>query len=187
MVAQETMDVGLPSKMRMYQDGLDLVIVRRWFGVGTIVLTAFAAVWEGFLVFWYRHAPADPTSTAFWFPLLHVGAGVFISYAALAGWVNTTLVRVGQGRLSVKTAPLPFSRNWSLEAATLRQLYAKARQRSNGEGGSSTNYDLHAITNDGRNLKLVSGLDSSEQAVFLEQRIERQLGIQNVPVQGQIP
>jgi len=32
----------------------------------------------------------------------------------------------------------------------------------------------------------VSVLDSNEQAVFLEQRIERRLGIQNVPVQGQI-
>lgn len=186
MVKPETMEIGLPDKMQAYQDGMDLVIVRRWFGATTVILTAFAAVWDGFMVFWYSHTPNNAPSLFFWFPLLHVGAGIYLTYRALAGWLNRTHLRVGQGRLSVRTAPLPFFNNRSIGATTVKQLYSKSQTHSGGEGGSWTSYSLHVVTNDGRNIKLVSDLESSEQAIFLEQEIEKRLGIVNVHVPGQI-
>ena len=185
-MAPDILDVGLPEKLEVHEDGLGLVITRRWFGVSTVLITAFAAVWDGFLFFWYRHVPASAPSFFFWLPLLHVGVDVFITYGALAGWVNRTRIRVARDLLRVTTRPLPFFNDRTVPSSSLKQLYAKERIRSGGEGGSSASYEVHAILRDGRNMKLVSGLESSEQALFLERKIEKYLGIENLPVRGEL-
>ncbi len=43
------------------------------------------------------------------------------------------------------------------------------------------------VTRDGRKVKLTSDLESSEEALYLEQAIERALGIKDQPVRGEIP
>ncbi len=43
------------------------------------------------------------------------------------------------------------------------------------------------VTRDGRQGKLLSDLESSEEALYLEQVIERALGIKDQPVRGEIP
>lgn len=52
-------------------------------------------------------------------------------------------------------------------------------------GGSAT-YEIHAITHSGRTIKPVSGLESSEQALFIEQEIEKHLNIKDTPVKGEL-
>jgi hypothetical protein len=47
-------------------------------------------------------------------------------------------------------------------------------------------YEVRAVTQEGRNTKLVGGLETSEQALSIEQAIEKRLGIRDVPVAGQL-
>ena len=42
------------------------------------------------------------------------------------------------------------------------------------------------MTKSGRNIKLVGGLESQEQAIFIEQKIEKYLRIEDAPVPGEL-
>ena len=87
--------------------------------------------------------------------------------------------------LSIRHVPLPYLGNKTVEASDVKQVYSKERISRSRRGGSVT-YEVHALTHSGRNLKLLSGLPNSEQALFIEQEIERFLRIQDVPVRGEI-
>ena len=108
-----------------------------------------------------------------------------IAYTALAGWLNRTRITVDQGRISVRHGPLPWLGNKDLDGSTMKQLYSKEKI-SRGRNSTSVTYEVHAITTNGRNEKLLSGLETSEQALYIEQEIERYLRIEDAPVRGQI-
>ena len=57
---------------------------------------------------------------------------------------------------------------------------------SNTRNGASYSYALSAILAGGKRVKLVSGLDQPEDALFLEQKIEGYLGITDRPVAGEM-
>lgn len=182
----ETMAVGLPAKMKLVPDGMGLIITRRWFGWQTIFLTVFAIFWDSFLVFWYAIVAKEGAGLVFvLFPIFHVIAGVVITYLALAGWLNTTRVSINFEKITVISGPLPFLNNRAVESSAIRQLYSKERI-TRSRNGTTSHYDVHAILADERNIKLAGGLESSEQAVFLEQEIEKYLGIKDVPVKGEL-
>lgn len=179
------MELGLPDKLELRHEGSGLVIIRKWFGWKVLLTTAMAAFWIGFLFFWYSTARAFGDTFMLLFPLIHVAVGVGIAYNALAGWVNRTRIAVDQGRLSVRHGPLPWLGNKDLDGSTLKQLYTKEKI-SRGRNGSTTTYEVHAITSTGKNEKLLSGLDTSEQALYIEQEIERYFRIADAPVRGQL-
>jgi hypothetical protein len=173
------MDLGLPDKLELHHRGSGIEIVRRWLGWQTVFLTAFAVFWCGFLFFWYSIALPMGNTIMTLFPLIHVAVGVGLAYRALAGWVNTTRITVDQGRLSVRHGPLPWLGNKDLDASNLKQLYS-------GRNSTTVTYEVRVITSNGRNEKVVSGLESSEQALYVEQEIERYFRIENAPVRGEI-
>jgi len=71
-----------------------------------------------------------------------------------------------------------------LYTGELRQLYTK-EIISQSKSGSSASYEIHAISTRGRNIKLLRGLDTSEQALYIEQEIEKYLHIEDRPVKGE--
>jgi hypothetical protein len=147
--------------------------------------------WCGFLFMWYSMAFAFGSAFgrefAFvtLFPLIHVAVGVGITYTALAGWINRTRITVDQGRISVRHGPLPWLGNKDLDGSNVKQLYSKEKV-SRGRNSSTTTYEVHALTASGKNEKLLSGLETSEQALYIEQEIERYFRIEDAPVRGQI-
>jgi hypothetical protein len=181
------MDIGLPDKLTLNYRGTGFEIVRTWLGWQAIFLTVFAVFWDGFLFFWYSMALGFGAVNMMMvlFPLIHVAAGVGITYTALAGWLNATRISVDQGKVTVRHGPLPWLGNKDLDATNIQQLYSKEKI-STGRNSTSVTYEVHAITADGRNEKLVSGLESSEQALYIEQEVERHFHIEDTPVRGQI-
>jgi hypothetical protein len=174
--------LGRPEKLQLFNRGSSLEIVRKWFGRKIVLLTVFAAGWDGFLLIWILDAglTADPMS---YFPLLHLAAGIGITYYVVAGWLNRTSIRVERGKLAVRHGPIPWLGNKELEASNLKQLYVKEHAPQAGRSTTVT-YEVHAITRDDRNIKLVSGLEASEEALYIEQEIETYLGIEDIPVKG---
>ena len=179
------MDLGLPDKLELRNTSSGIEIVRKWFGWQTVFLTAFAVFWDGFLLTWYSFTLPFGFSFFNLFPLIHVAAGIGITYTALAGWLNTTRISVSQGKISVRHGPLPWLGNKDLDGSMLKQLYSKEKI-SRGRNSTSYSYEVHAVLSNGKNAKLVSGLESSEQALYIEQEIERYFGIVDTPVRGQI-
>ncbi len=176
-----------PKGMTVATEGGGLVIRRRWFSPSAFFLLGFAVFWDGFLVVWYTIALSgalggdDAAAMALLFPLLHVAAGVGITWLALATLLNTTKITLRSGELSVEHGPVPWKRPPTLKAGDLEQLWV-VEKRGN-KGGRS--YQLHARTRQGVAHKLVSGLQDVNQARFLERRLEAALGIRDRKVQGE--
>ncbi len=118
-------------------------------------------------------------------------AGIVSVYWALVSMVDDTRVRVGGGRLTVTRAPLPWPKR-TVAAADVEQLYCMERAHRDrphpGDGSVSgyRTFDVMAKRRADRDLVLVTELPDPEQALFLEQEIERALGIRDKPVAGEL-
>jgi hypothetical protein len=146
-------------------------------------MTVFAIFWDGFLFMWYSKVKvANPMAS--YFPLIHVAVGIGLTYYVVAGWLNRTHILIGQGKIAVRHRPVPWIGEKTLEAADLKQLYAKDKV-THSRNGTSVTYEVRAVTRSGRNIELVSGLESSEQAVYIEQEIEKYLNIEDIPIKGE--
>jgi len=159
-----------------------VVVERRWFTPTLFFMVFFCLFWDGFLVFWYGMAIHGGAVGMLVFPLLHVGAGVWITYATLAGFVNRTRIAVADGVLSVRHGPLPWRGNREIPTADLAQLYC---QEHVGNKGART-YSLNALLNGGEKVGLVRSMPEPDQALYLEHLLEARLGIADVPVVGEL-
>jgi hypothetical protein len=168
----------------------DFVITRRWFSAKTVFLLFFCIFWDGFLVMWYSLATRGHGTPifAFLFPLLHVGAGAYLTWQALCGLINRTRIEVHLRELRIKHGPLPWPGNRRLPVSSLKQLFSEERVSRSGNRNSTTRrYHLNAVLRDGRKVTLLDNLDEADQALYLEQEIERRLGIVDAPVAGELP
>ena len=181
----EKIDIGLPDKLGLFHHGSHIEIIRKWFGFQIVFATFFAIIWDGFIYNWYSMIGENTDPMAIYFPLLHVAAGIGITYYAIAGWFNQTRITVGRGKLIVRHEPLPWLGNTEIDTLNLKQLHTK-EHITRGKNGTYVTYEVHATTHNGKNTKLVSGLDTSEQALYIEQEIEKYLGIKDIPVKGEI-
>ena len=175
-----------PASVEVEHDGADLTFTRRWFSPVMIFLAMFAVFWNGFMAVWFGIAIISRIWPMALFGTLHAAIGLFLAYYALAGFLNSTVIRVGMGEIDVTHGPLPWFGKRHLETASIAQLYVKEVLRHRRRGSASLTYEVHVATRDGGHVKLLSGLDSSEQALYLEQEIERALGIKDLPVRGEI-
>lgn len=182
----QMMDLGLPAGLEMFQEIDGIEIRRRWFSLSTIFLTVFVIFWCGFLVFWYSMALQTRALAMLLFPLIHVAVGVGLAYYVLAGYLNKTYIRVNHSAISICHAPLPSFGNKTIDANDIKQIYVKQHVSHSRRGGTSVTFEVHALTHSQKNLKLLSGLSSDEQALFIEQEIEKFLRIENVPVRGEM-
>ncbi len=181
---KNAVELGLPDGLELYNRGFYLEIVRKWFGLSTIVVTAFAAVFDWWLFKEYTKWSTNAEPLGLELPLFTVVV-IALNYYAVAKWFNRTHIFVSQGKVAVQHRPLPFFGSVTLSASDLKQLYAK-EDVSRGRGRESVSYEVHAVTHSGRNINLVDGLDTSEQAFFVEQQIEKYLGIKDAPVKGEL-
>jgi hypothetical protein len=181
----ERIDVPMPKGFEVEGLGGELQITRRWFSPQLIVLTVFALFWNGFMAVWFGIAISQRIWLMALFGIVHAMVGIGLAYYVLAGYFNTTLVRVGMGELSISQGPFPYPGNKRLDSVSIKQLYCKERSHR-GEDLTGWSYELHIVTTDGKHEKLLTGLDESEQALYLEQEIERYLGIEDRPVRGEL-
>ena len=70
--------------------------------------------------------------------------------------------------------------------ADITQLYTQERVNSS-DSGTRYSYEVYLITTDGKKQKLVGGLREPQQGLYIEQAIERYLGIEDRPVAGELP
>jgi hypothetical protein len=184
--AAEPIPVPLPAGIHVEERGRDLVIVRRWFSWVYIFLLFFCLMWNGMLISFYGilFAAGSPPMLLL-FPSLHVMAGAFITYFTLAGFVNRTTFTIEADHLTVRHGPLPWRGNVDVSTASLTQLFC-TEQVSRSRNGTTVRYGVDAVLKDGRHLKLASGLDAREQALYIEQSIEKHLGIQDRRVRSEM-
>ncbi len=170
-------------------------LTRRWFRPAVLVMVVFCVAWDGFLVFWYSAALLGATQPhkvgsglwlMFLFPIGHVAVGVGLTYSTLATLVNRTRIAVNGPLLTVDHGPIPWRGNWRIPVEDLEQIYCQELTRTN-RNSSSTTFNVVALLKSGTTLKLLTALPEADQALYIEQAIESHLGIEDVPVGGELP
>jgi hypothetical protein len=163
----------------------ELALDYRWFSAKYIFMAFFCLFWDGFLVAWYAISIGSGSWIMTLFPILHVLVGIAITYVTIAGFVNTTSVRVSRSRLRVWHHPLPFGRTIDLETAAVKQLFCEEKI-NHSRNGTWCSYDLMALLRDGTRKRLLPNLDTPQLPIYLEQNAESWLGIRDEPVGGEL-
>jgi hypothetical protein len=184
--------VGLPKRFTVENWGPELVITRRWFSHKVWFLMFFCTFWDGFLVMWYsmafRELFAGKMGGMIWvmilFPLLHVAAGVGLTYFAASLLVNRTTIRVAVGQLTVRHSPLPWPGNCQLFTTDIKQLFC-IETHTRGHH-YNVSYSVMALKQDDTRVSLVNTLEELDQAVFIEQQVELHLKIPDQRVPGEV-
>jgi hypothetical protein len=186
---------AIPARFRVSEDAASLNVGWRWFTPVYGFMLVFCFIWDSALINWYVEVLSKPThleTPLLAFPILHVVAGVVLTYVAIAGLVNRTTVEVRTtesgalptyrdaaspptSRITVRHGPLPWRGNRTVAAAELRQLDTHERQ-VRGKRSVTLVYDVVGIGHDDRKVVLVSGL-ARDEALYLEQRLEARLGM----------
>lgn len=184
-------NVPRPASLQIADDGWSYELSWRWFRPVFLFLVFFCIVWDSFLVFWYTMAigggPPFPFNLIMIiFPIAHVAVGVGLTWYTLCGFVNRTVVAVRNHELTVRHGPLPWPGNLTLDAGDIRQFYVREKV-SHGKNGTSVTYDIEVIQSAGNSRKLITGLDSSDLALAIEQGLEQHLRIVDEPIAGELP
>ncbi len=178
-------DMTTPKGFTIKQDQGALVITRRWFGAQFLFLTFFCIFWDGFLVVWYSIALSQHVWIMAVFPVLHVLVGIGLTYYVLCGYLNRTIITVKRGSIDIIHVPLPAPGAVQITTAEIAQLYTK-RKVYHGNDSYSETYEVRMKTYDQKDRKLMEGFYEQDQALFVEQQIERYLGIADATVQGEV-
>jgi hypothetical protein len=163
-----------------------VVLVRSWFRPMLLFMAFWCVLWDGFLLLFYSTALFGKPANAhvlvpLWFPLGHLAAGVVVTYTTICGFVNTTRIAIESGVLSVRHGPLPWPGNRVVAIASIAQLFCKEHVGNKG----ARSYSVNALLTDGTTSKVLKGLTDAEQALYVEQIIEKRLGIVDAPVAGE--
>jgi len=185
--------VPKPERLKVEDLGNELIISYRWFTVATLALLFFCIFWDGFMIVWYTIALTQQIWLMAAFGLLHLAVGVGLTYFVIGSFLNSTIVRASKDELSVTSGPVPFGGNRTLAATEVDQLYCTETlnvPRSNGYGmqnrRSAIQYALVAVLKDGSEVKLIGDFQTPIEALFVEQALERHLGILDRPVGGEL-
>ena len=175
-----------PPRLAVSTEGGELRIEWRWLAWTAYLMAIVCAIWFVFLGAWYLLAATAGSRTLMVFALLHVAAGVVLIYATWAMFVNHTRITVAGGRLRVDLGPLPWPGNRDIPTASLQQLYCEEHVKVT-RGGTTTTYSVRARITGGGGGELATGLTDRDQALHIEQEIERHLGIPDQPVASEVP
>jgi hypothetical protein len=159
----------------------------RWFSPSHVAAALFCVVWDSFLVCWYTAAFTRSKGVEWMmvlFPVIHVTIGVSLTYATLCGFFNSTTIEVGFDELRVRHGPLPWAGNRQFMASAIVQLHCEEK-KSRNKDSTTTDYQVWATLENGRKVRLVSGLIDLAEARLIEQEIERRLNIDPRRVVGE--
>jgi hypothetical protein len=101
------------------------------------------------------------------------------NYNLVAMFVNSTIVTADADKVTVRHGPIPslFGRNRSLEKRSIEQLYAATY---------GALFAVQAKLKGGHTLTLVAPLVTADQALFIEQELERALGLVDMAIAGEL-
>ncbi|NDV61942.1 hypothetical protein G0Q06_05720 [Puniceicoccales bacterium CK1056] len=177
----------IPKNIELLEDHGNLIIRRKWFGPRVIFLTIFCIFWDGFLVawFWIGSQQGNMPLAHFLFPLIHVAAGIGITYYVIACYVNKTDIVISPDNLSVKIYPIKWPGEGSFPILELKQLYTYEKV-TRTKNGTSITYEVRILDRQNKEKTLVKGLDDKAQGLFIEKEIEKIIGVNDERVVGEV-
>ncbi|MBL1241724.1 MAG: hypothetical protein COB13_007725 [OCS116 cluster bacterium] len=178
----------LPAHMSIDYYDQYMHIQKKWFGIGTIILTVFLVIWistfAALLAFADDELFDSIGGVTYILPLCFITMNGYMLYTCVALWLNVTDIFVSQDLMEVKIGPLPWRGNLRRETASIKQFYIKKRV-IRSKSSTKINFDVHFKENDDSDHVLVKGFEKHEVALFIERKVEQYLGIKNINIDGQ--
>jgi hypothetical protein len=162
-----------PGGYRQQEDRGSVLITRRWLRPKHYVMLVVFVLLAGVLVhFWTKNGASG------WLVL----ATAFVAswnYMLLGMFLNRTRIRADASEITVThgPVPLPLGKSRRLSAGEVRQLFAMP---------SGGHFAVGAHVTDGTTVALISPLVTAEQALFVEQELEKVLGLVDYEVAGEL-
>jgi len=174
-----------PRIVNIHRRGSSLELYWRWFSAKYIPLALFCIAWDSLSIFWYRMAFE---SNSPWIikviPISFITVGVGLTYITLAGFLNMTRIRIDENEFTVEHNPLPWPGEVNGPVKDLIQLFCQVNHPVSRQG--LANFELAVVLENGRQLRLLSNLDSPDVGMFIEHQIEKWLTISDTPVANEL-
>ncbi len=108
--------------------------------------------------------------------LIRLCLAVILTYIAIAGWINKTRIRITDKHISVSHSPLHWMGAKVVDTCGITRLYSQKKEFVS-TNGYSIFFAVFAVPENGEDIKLVGGFTEKQQALFVQQEIEKYLGI----------
>ncbi|MEZ6046727.1 MAG: hypothetical protein R3C11_14350 [Planctomycetaceae bacterium] len=183
-------EVARPDKYEVDEYQGVLRISWKWFSWVVAFLIPFCLIWNGFLVVWYSIALTMDEGgmmriVFLLFPTIHLAVGAGLTYFTIATLFNRTTILVGDYRMKIEHGPIPWKGVDISNTDDIDQIYCQEKVHRSKNGTNYT-YQVMARMKSEKELNLLSNLSSIQEALFLEQRIEEFLGIEDRRVAGEV-
>ena len=185
VISPRPTNVAAPAKWLVEGTPGSLLIRWRWLGPAAFFLVPFTLFWNGIMsvaAFGVSEGLTHPEYLLVGLVVPHVWVGVGLAYYCLALFLNSTTVRVSEGTLQVRHAPLPWRGTKAIAVREVKQLFVVEKRGSKG----SISYEVCALMQDGRRQSLLTGLSDEPEARFLEVRLEQAMNIVDQAVEGEL-
>ena len=150
-------------------------VSQRWRETGPVAfISIFAILWNALTTAFTVAFGARLVLSPFWL----IGAGT--AYLTLKCLFNTTRVSVVSGKLQIAITPFSLKDALEIDVNKVDQIYLKRSAVTL----KSTSVSVRALTTDHREIGLVDDV-SFEEGLWLEQELERHLGIRDRAVVGE--
>jgi len=175
------------NNIEVYSSPNALEITLKWFTPKAIFLAFFSLFWMGFMAVWYGISfGVGAPLIVYIFPIVHLAAGLYLSYITLCSFFNKSYVDIRDGYLTVTHKPIPWWKgNLDIPANELKQLYVHQTTKS-GKNGTTYGYVLRAKLFNGKDIEVLAIPElSSLQLKQIEEHVENHLGIEDESVKGE--
>ncbi len=117
---------------------------------------------------------------------LHLLVGIGLILWALAALFNTTYIVVDEHFIRIEHRPFKlFYKEYELEVLQVQQLYVKKYQNGSTNGNPNYAFAVMIQMKNKEEFQLVKGLAKPAQALYIEQEIEKFIGIEDKPMIGE--
>lgn len=176
-----------PRSIRVDDFGAELRLSRRWFNssaFGLLIFTLFLSAMVGaflglFIQGFARGTPPPLLALVLIAPFFVIALS--LAYITLAMFLNKTVVIATSSSLTTRHGPLRMRRSVSVSASNVEQVFVKRSAPNN----SNATYEVWARMVDDEDRELIADIPDFKAARYIEQEIERFLGLPDLPVAGE--
>lgn len=171
--------------------GLQLDIKLKWRKISRVIsyffigmMFTFIPLISSLLVF------SSPESIPFFVPLimaLFLLIGVYFLFKAISFLLNTTYLSVTAFELRSEHRPINFLgwKNLQFPREQVAQLYVERYEESRTNDRPDYAFNIMVFLKNRQIVKLIGGLKSPQVAFYLEHQIEKYLGLEDRPMEGE--
>lgn len=191
--------VDFPEPGTLIPNGLEVLRLREeleidvnWYRSanrsGLRFLMFFTAVWNLILLPFVLIGIFGGELQILLFTSLHLAVGLGLIYYLARIFLNTSKISVNSRLIRLETGPLrvPWYQPREISRGDLRQLYVTKYVTSRTNGRPNYAYALYAVLHNGQKIKLLGQMNLETQ-LYLEQEIEKFLGIRDASVPDEVP